>query len=125
MSTAADAFNLALVSAVKEAVAPLERKIEELAGKLDALGEAKNPPPLDPNEYLLLPKAARESDKHPDTLRRAIKAKKLRGAKADGSREWTIRRGDLVDWLTRAPPEQVDHEAKIADALLRMARKTG
>lgn len=117
----------ALKLAVRQAIEPLERKIDALTGQVQELRE--NGKPADPNEYLLLPKAAIEAGKHPDTLRRAIKAKKLKASRPAGGREWSVRREDLVTWLSGGRSSRqvqpVDDRAKIADAIARMARKAG
>jgi len=62
---------------------------------------------------------------HPDTLRRAIKAKKLRAQKPAGSREWLIDARDLQCWLSgekSAVPVDIRGELEKS---LRHARGTG
>lgn len=120
----------AIEQAIREAVAaelaPVTQELRALRAEVQQLRETKPPPP-DPDQRLLVPEAAALAGKHPDTLRRAIKAKKLKASKVDGGREWAIRRGDLNDYLagsSRAARGEVDERRKIEDAVAKV-RKAG
>lgn len=100
----------------------------------DALrGAMPEPAPAkrDPEQRLSVKEAAEHADKHADTLLRAIRGKKLRAFKPDGSREWLIRWADLELYLNGGtairPVKQidpVDERRKVADAVAR-ARRVG
>lgn len=119
------AIEQALREAVAAELAPVTEELRALRLEVQQLRETKPAPP-DPDQRFLLPEAAVLAKKHPDTLRRAIKAKKLKGSKPDGGREWVIRRGDLNDYLAGRRPglKAVDENRKIEDAVAR-ARKAG
>jgi excisionase family DNA binding protein len=117
----------AIFQAVLAGVAPLQDALEQLRRELQQLRESK-PPPVDPDQRLSLAEAATLSGKHRDSLRRAIRQKKLRATKADGGRDWIVRREDLNDYLAgghRQPVQVVDERRKIEDAVSRVRRRAG
>jgi hypothetical protein len=120
------AFEDALRQTVAAALAPLEGELRALRSELHQLAVAAvHTPAPDPDHFLPLPEAARVAGKHPDTLRRAIRQKRLKASKADGAREWSVRRGDLQEYLSpSAGRPRLDEERKIAQAVSRV-RKTG
>jgi excisionase family DNA binding protein len=69
-----------------------------------------------------VPEAATLANRHPDTVRRAIKAGRLHAMKPEGAREWILDGRDVDRWIRgerQAPPTDVkaDVESALARAL--------
>ena len=70
--------------------------------------------------------AAKVACRHPDTVRRAIKAGELRAFHPLGAREWVIESADLDRWLQRVPASNVvDLDLEARKALDRARERRG
>jgi len=108
------------VSALAEEIKSALREVlrEELAGVLARVPSTA--PQSLPRGRLSVPEAAELARRHPDTVRRAIKAGELHATKPVGAREWILDRAEVERWIRGShSPDPTSMQADVERAVAR------
>jgi excisionase family DNA binding protein len=115
----------ALADEIKDAVREVLRQVlcevlrQELPRALAQLQPTRPAPQLCPAR-LSVAEAAARAHRHPDTLRRAIKAGTLRATRPAGGREWVVDSAELERWVSGPASAPLDMQAEVDKAVARV-----
>jgi len=96
-------------AAVREA---LRDELPRVLGELRAVGTPRT-------VRIGVAEASNLARRHPDTVRRAIKAGRLRASRPSGAREWILDAADVERWVQGEAVTTVDMKADVEAALAR------
>lgn len=116
-----EALRKVVLEALEERLRPLEA---ELARLRTLQSSAPTSVDDDPGDLLSLAECEEVGGYKPNTVRKAIRQKKLAAVK--GKKEWRVKRGDLLAWIAKRPVHTLsstDVAAKADRLLARAVRR--